>query len=145
MESGIQVKTVELCEAILADPDYLRSRARVSEFMADTEAQAHYDQLDRVGMALEMKQRQGSVPSDAEVAEFEQLRSAFFSRETAQGFMDARRHMLRLQESVSRYISKTFELGRVPEAADLESSCCGGSCSCEQPEECATPGGCGCS
>ncbi len=39
--------------------------------------------------------------------------------------------MQKLQQSVSQYVSKTFELGRVPEESDLESSgSCGSGCGC---------------
>jgi hypothetical protein len=41
--------------------------------------------------------------------------------------------MQKIQQIVTQYVGKTFELGRVPAATDLESGCCGSgeqSCGC---------------
>ena len=68
--------------------------------------------------------------TDVEVAEFEKSREAFFNNPIAKGFVDAQQQMHKMQDSVSKYVSKTLELGRVPAAEDLESGSCGSGCGC---------------
>ena len=46
----------------------------------------------------------------------------------AKGFLDAQQQMQRVQSSVTKYVTKTFELGRVPEPDDFNT--CGHGCSC---------------
>jgi hypothetical protein len=46
----------------------------------------------------------------------------------ARGFLDAQQQMQSVKSSVTKYVSKTLELGRVPSEDDFES--CGPSCSC---------------
>ena len=36
----------------------------------------------------------------------------------------------KIQESVMSYVTKTFELGRVPAAEDFDSGSCGTGCGC---------------
>jgi hypothetical protein len=38
--------------------------------------------------------------------------------------------MHKMQDSVSKYVSKTLELGRVPAAEEMESGSCGSGCGC---------------
>ena len=65
-----------------------------------------------------------------EVAVFEQERVTFLNNPVARGFLDAQEEMQQIQESIGRYVHKTFELGRVPAAEDFPSSHCGPSCGC---------------
>lgn len=128
-ESVVIRKTKELCEALVQEPDFQAIRQRLETFLADDAARGQYDVLMMKGEALQQKQQLGVQISDEEIAEFEKLRDALMTNAVAKDFLEAQRAMHKMQESVTQYVSKTFELGRVPEAEDLEHNC-GGGCGC---------------
>jgi hypothetical protein len=66
----------------------------------------------------------------AEISAFDKEREAFFSNPVGNGFVDAQEAMHHIQEEVNQFVSKTFELGRVPSAEDLEGGSCGSGCGC---------------
>ena len=71
-----------------------------------------------------------------EIREFEAARDALFKNEIATNFLNAQRELESIQQTVSKYVGMTLELGRVPEAEDFaeqEDGCCG-----------SNKGGCGC-
>jgi cell fate (sporulation/competence/biofilm development) regulator YlbF (YheA/YmcA/DUF963 family) len=123
-------KIEELCQTILNQPEVKSIRQRIDAFNADTAAQKQYETLAERGEYLQHKQQQGAQLSDAEIAEFEKTREAFFANPVAKGFVDAQQQMHKMQDSVSKYVSKTLELGRVPAAEDMESGSCGSGCGC---------------
>lgn len=123
-------KIEELCQTILNQPEVKSIRQRIDAFNADTAAQKQYETLAERGEYLQHKQQQGAQLSDAEIAEFEKHREAFFANPVAKGFVDAQQQMQKMQDSVSKYVSKTLELGRVPAAEDMESGSCGEGCGC---------------
>ena len=123
-------KIEELCQTILNQPEVKSIRQRIDAFNADTAAQKQYETLAERGEYLQHKQQQGAQLSDAEIAEFEKTREAFFANPVAKGFVDAQQQMHKMQDSVSKYVSKTLELGRVPAAEDMESGSCGHGCGC---------------
>ena len=123
-------KTRELCEAIVANPEFQASQQRIEAFMADEIARAQYEAVVNRGQALQEKQ-QRSLPLDgAEVAEFEKQREALINNPVAKGYMEAQEQMHELQSSIQKQINKTLELGRVPAAEDLEEGSCGHGCGC---------------
>jgi cell fate (sporulation/competence/biofilm development) regulator YlbF (YheA/YmcA/DUF963 family) len=126
-ESTIIEKTRELCQAILDQPNFQTMRRQVDEFLANDEAKTLYQVLSERGEYLQHKQQQGAQLSDQEIAEFEKQRDAFVNNPLARGFMDAQQQMQKVQESVTQYLTKTFELGRLPEPEDLS---CGSGCGC---------------
>ena len=123
-------KTKELCQAILDQSDFQNLRRQIDTFMTDDEAKSQYQFLSEKGEYLQQKQQIGSQLTPDEVAEFEQHREAFLNNPVARGFLDAQQSMQKLQESVQQYVTKTFELGRVPEPDDLSSGSCGHGCGC---------------
>jgi cell fate (sporulation/competence/biofilm development) regulator YlbF (YheA/YmcA/DUF963 family) len=123
-------KIEELCQTILNQPETKSIRQRIDAFNADTAAQKQYETLAERGEYLQHKQQQGSQLTDAEIAEFEKHREAFFANPVAKGFVDAQQQMHKMQDSVTKYVSKTLELGRVPAAEDMESGSCGSGCGC---------------
>src|SRR5262245_35770879 len=123
-------KTRELCQTILNQPEYQAIRQQIEAFMGSEDAKAQYQLLSEKGEYLQHKQNQGVRLSDEEVAAFEQERERFFSNPVARGFADAQQQMHKMQETVSQYVGKTFELGRVPEPDDFSSGGCGPSCGC---------------
>ena len=57
-------------------------------------------------------------------------RLAYGHRKALRGFLDAQQELHEIQESIQRHVSKTLELGRLPEPADLEEGSCGHGCGC---------------
>lgn len=130
VESPIIQKTKELCQAILDQPDFHELRRQIDTFMTNEEAKAQYQSLSEKGEYLQQKQQIGSTLTPEEIADFERNREVFLNNPIAREFLDAQQSMHKLQESVHQYVSKTFELGRVPEADDFESGSCGHGCGC---------------
>ncbi|MSU63429.1 MAG: YlbF family regulator [Pedosphaera sp.] len=123
-------KTRELCQTIMDQPEFREIRERIETFMNDESAKAQYQSLSERGEHLQHNQTQGVKLSDEEIADFERQRSEFFGNTVSRGFMDAQQAMHKMQETVGQYVSKTYELGRVPEAEDFDSGDCGPSCGC---------------
>jgi len=126
--SAILDKTRELCQAIIDQPDFRTMRQQVDAFMADESIKAQYQELSDCGALLEHKQQTGMPLDMKEIADFERRREAFLSQPVAQGFLAAQQALHNVQESVSQYVAKTFELGRVPQKEDFDS--CGHGCGC---------------
>lgn len=131
-ESAIVQKTRELCETIVAQPEFQAMRKQIDQFMGDEEAKSQYESLMSKGEMLQHKQQAGIQLEDAEVADFNKHRDVLVSNPIARGFLDAQQTMHDVQRSIGQYVAKTFELGRAPTEADM-SGCC------------SDHGGCGCS
>ncbi len=129
-ESAVIQKTRELCQTLLDQPDVQSMRQRIDAFVADDRAKTQYDTLMTKGQALQQKQQLGTPLSNDEITDFEQHREAFVNNPVAKGFLDAQEEMNQLQQSLGKYVTKTFELGRVPGPEDLDSGSCGHGCGC---------------
>ena len=130
-ESGVIIsKTRELCQAILEQPEFQSMRQRVDAFLADESAKALYQTVSEQGEHLNHKQQQGVPLDGAEVQDFEEKREALLKHSVARGFLDAQEQMQQIQQSISQYVSKTFELGRLPAPEDFEGGSCGSGCGC---------------
>src|SRR5438876_9855966 len=127
-ESPVILKTKELCQAILDQPNMQSIRQRIDSFMGDENSRLQYDGLMTKGQALQQKQQMAMPLSGEEVADFEQHREALFNNPIARGFLDAQEELHQVQESIQSYVSKTLELGRVP--SDEELGSCGQGCGC---------------
>ncbi len=126
-EEAIVQKTVELCQVIVAQPQFSDVRRQIESFMADPKAQEQYRILSEKGQALHEKQHQGMPLDQAEITAFDSQREAFFANPIAAGFVSAQEQMHNVQETVSQYVAKTYELGRIPLTSDFETDgCCGG-------------------
>lgn len=132
-ETIVIQKTKELCQTILDQPEIQALRAQIDTFNANDAVRGQYDALMAQGQALQEKQQAGVPLNDVEIAAFENLRDAFVNDPVGRGFLDAQEELQAIQQTVSQYISKTFELGRVPEECDLEAGGgggCGSGCGC---------------
>jgi cell fate (sporulation/competence/biofilm development) regulator YlbF (YheA/YmcA/DUF963 family) len=129
-ESPVILKTKELCQAILDQPEIRALRKDIETFMANDRARTQYESLMTQGELLHEKQHSGTPLTEAEVAEFEKMRESFLSNPVARGFLDAQEEMQKVHKSVSQYVSKTFELGRVPGEDDMDHGSCGSGCGC---------------
>ena len=130
MNTLIQEKTNELCNALLTQPEMIALRQRIDTFMANDSARGAYDALMSQGQALQEKQHHGQKLEPSEISEFEAKREALLGNPVARGFLDAQEELHALQGSIQKQISKTIELGRVPVATDLEEGSCGSGCGC---------------
>jgi cell fate (sporulation/competence/biofilm development) regulator YlbF (YheA/YmcA/DUF963 family) len=130
-ENGMLVqKTRDLCQAIIEQPEFKEIRQRIDAFMADTDAQAQYQELSELGSALRHKQQMGMSTEGPELDQFEQKRQAFVDNPVATGFLEAQEHLHQMRETVNRYVTRTFELGRLPAPEDFESCACDSGCGC---------------
>jgi len=129
-DSPVVLRTKELCQAILEDPEVQTLRAHIDTFMADDQARGQYDALMAKGQMLQQKQQNGLPLKDAEIADFESSREELLCNPVARAFLDAQEDIQKMQQSVVQYVSKTFELGRVPAESDVDSGGCGHGCGC---------------
>ncbi|HEY2951670.1 MAG TPA: YlbF family regulator [Verrucomicrobiae bacterium] len=129
-ETLILQKTRELCQTIVEQPEFATIRSRVDTFLSDESAKAQYQNLMEKGELLQMKQQQGLPMDGNEVAVFEQERVTFLNNPVARGFLDAQEEMQQIQESIGRYVHKTFELGRPATEEDFQGGSCGSGCGC---------------
>lgn len=133
-ETPVIQKTRELCQLLLTQPEFASIRRRVDTFLNTPKAQQQFQELNDKGEFLHHKQHQGIQLSDAEVADFEKDRNAAMADPVIRGFLEAQREMHKIEESISQYVLKTFELGRVPETEDFEhehGGCGHGGCGCQ--------------
>jgi cell fate (sporulation/competence/biofilm development) regulator YlbF (YheA/YmcA/DUF963 family) len=129
-------KTKELCQTILGQPAYHALRKAIDAFLGDPASVEQYRTLCDLQDTLGGKQEQGQQLSAAEIEAFEKAEQEFLANPAAQGFIDAQRQMQKIEQTVSQYVRKTFELGRLPQEDDLggggcgSGSGCGSGCSC---------------
>ncbi|MBI4582454.1 MAG: YlbF family regulator [Planctomycetes bacterium] len=128
-DSTITLKTRDLCQAIVEHPWFQTLQARIDSFMTNDVAKEQYQRLNEKGQFLQHKQEQGAPLMAQEIAEFELLREAFFANPVAREFFEAQEEIQKVQESVGRCVSMTFELGRLPNPEEMSGSC-GSGCGC---------------
>src|SRR5687768_5166808 len=112
-------KTRDLCQSIVDQPDYRQIRERLDNFMNDEAARSQYQLVMEKGDALQQKQQFGMPMDNNEIVEFEKNRETLLGNPVARDFLEAQQQMQKIQESVMQYVSKTFELGRVPTPEDF--------------------------
>lgn len=129
-DSTILEKTRELCESIVNHPDYQSLRRNIDQFMENESAKSDYQSLVEKSEELNHKQHQGVRLTSEEIAEFESQRERVVKNPIAADFIRAQQEMHQMQENINKYLSKTFELGRVPQDSDMDSGNCGHGCGC---------------
>lgn len=129
-KSAVALKMRELCQTILDQPDFANLRQRIDAFMANDAVKDQYRELSEKGATLQHKQQTGMIVDMKEINAFEQQREAFLNNPIAQGFLDAQQVVHNVQESVTQHVTKTFELGRLPQPEDFDSGNCGHGCGC---------------
>jgi len=131
---SITQKTVELCQTILEQPEVQSARDRIDRFLQNDEAKGAYMALEEKGDELREKQSRGIKLTSAEMGAFESMRAALLQNTIAHDFIEAKKDVQRIQATVNDYLSKTFELGRVPESEDFAADSCGAGCGCHSHE-----------
>jgi cell fate (sporulation/competence/biofilm development) regulator YlbF (YheA/YmcA/DUF963 family) len=127
---AIQLKTRELCQAILDEPAVKDVRLRIDQFMINDEAKSQYEKVVNQGQALQEKQQKSLPLSGEEISAFEADRERLMQNPVASGFIQAQDDLHHLQKSIQDLVGKTLELGRMPSEEDLEGSC-GHGCGCQ--------------
>ena len=130
MATTIELKTQELCQAIVEQLQTAGLRNRIDSFLADAGARGQYETLMRKGQALQEKQHHGQALEPAEISEFEKNRESLLGNPVTRGFLDAQEELHEMQHCIQKHIAKTIELGRLPVEADLEEGSCGHGCGC---------------
>ncbi|HEV2318919.1 MAG TPA: YlbF family regulator [Verrucomicrobiae bacterium] len=134
MSTMIEDKTRELCQTIVAQPQWTSIRNRIEAFMSDEAARGQFDAVNTKGRSLHERQHNGQPLNGQEIADFEKQRDALLQNPVARGFLEAQDELHEIQHSVQKYLSKTLQLGRVPTEADFkedEGSCGHGGCGCQ--------------
>ncbi|HMP90385.1 MAG TPA: YlbF family regulator [Kiritimatiellia bacterium] len=129
-DTPVVAKTKELCETILNQPGYTQIKESILAFLQDENARSMYENLCNLQETLVQKHESGQPISPEEDAEFERLEKEFTSHPVSGNFIKAQRQMHKIEKTVSEYVRKTFELGRVPNSDDFSSGGCGPSCGC---------------
>lgn len=134
-DSNVMQKTRELCDAIAQDIEFVALQGQVERFLEDDNTKLQYQAVHEKGEELHQKQHAGVELSETEIKNFEEARDGLLENEVARDFMDAQQNLQTLQKTITKYVGMTMELGRVPEAEDMEDSsgggCCGGGCGCD--------------
>jgi len=136
-DTPVIAKTKELCAALLAQSSYQTLKAKLDAFTRDAQAQAMYQALSEKQSRLVQRQQQGDDLSEEDIQDFEDDRERLLMHPVAGGFVEAQQGFEKLRDTIVSYVTKTFELGRVPTADEVKpkGGCCGGG----------GGGGCGCS
>jgi cell fate (sporulation/competence/biofilm development) regulator YlbF (YheA/YmcA/DUF963 family) len=129
-ETPLIAKTKELCATILEQPGYAQMKQHIIDFLRNEEARGLYETLCDQQEVLSQKQENGQMISEEEDTAFGELEQKFLAMPVAENFIKAQRQMHKIEKTVSEYVRKTFELGRVPEESDFSSGGCGPSCGC---------------
>lgn len=129
-ESAIIQKAMELCQAVVDQPDFQSLKGKLDAFMRDELVKFQFQQVNELGELLQMRQQRGLDINEEEIAKFNVLREELMSSPVAQGFIDAQQEMQKLHEAIGRFVNKTFELGRLPEYEDVFDGSCGSGCGC---------------
>lgn len=129
LDSGpVLEKTIELCEVLVSQPAFAALRRDIDAFLEDEDAMRLYREVAEKGQELSFKQQTGAGLTVEDIAAFEQQRENLLQNSVARAFIEAQQQLSQVQQTVARYINKTFELGRVPSPEDFGS--CGPNCSC---------------
>ena len=130
-ETPVITKTKELCTALLEQDSYKRMKAQLDAFVNDAEAQKMYQDLSTKQSMLVQKQQETGDLTEEEIQDFEDQREKLLVHPVAGGFVEAQQGFEDLRDTITRYVTKTFELGRVPtedEVTPKQGGCCGGGC-----------------
>jgi cell fate (sporulation/competence/biofilm development) regulator YlbF (YheA/YmcA/DUF963 family) len=126
--AAVLEKTRELCQTIVDQPGFQAARGHLDAFLADEEARRQYQSVAQRGQELQARQYQGLRLSQEELANYETEREALENNPIARNFLEAQEQIHQVQGTITRYVTKTLELGRVPNPDDFET--CSPGCAC---------------
>ncbi len=143
-DSSVMAKTRELCETIISDQEFTSLQEKMENFYGNEEASLQFQSLQELGDGLNQKQQAGVQLGEAEIKEFDDRKSELFKNAVVTDFLQAQQEIQVLQQSVSKYIGLTLELGRVPTEEDFAEASQGGGCCGGGGGGGCNSGGCGC-
>src|ERR671914_280906 len=88
-ETAIMQKTRELCETIVAQPEFQALQRQIADFMADEQAKTQYQTVADRHDWLQQKQQMGAAVEQSEIDEFNKHRDVLVNNPIARGFLDA--------------------------------------------------------
>ena len=106
-------------------------RKRIDTFLSDAGARSQYESVASKGQALHDKQHGGQPLEGADISDLKNIATPAAKSRGAR-FSGCAGGASRIQHSIQKYVSKTLELGRVPNDADLEEGSCGDGCGCHR-------------
>ena len=132
VESSIEQKLHDLCEAIAADAEVREAREQAEAFLADADAVALYREMARANHEFEERHHSGERISDAEASRFATLRQQAESNELIRNFIGAQGVLQTVADTVNGFVTKTLEKGRIPTHDEVfaKSGGCGSGCGC---------------
>jgi cell fate (sporulation/competence/biofilm development) regulator YlbF (YheA/YmcA/DUF963 family) len=124
----VEAKTLDLCQALVQDPEFSPLFQKVDRYLTDVGAQFQLNQFQEVGQMLQHKHEMGAELSPEELAQYEALRQTVLESEVIREFVSAQEKIQALQDRIHRFLVKTFELGRVPTSEDFHDETCNSGC-----------------
>jgi cell fate (sporulation/competence/biofilm development) regulator YlbF (YheA/YmcA/DUF963 family) len=131
-QSSIQDKIRELCETIVSQPDFNEIRKRIAAFQTDKGVVEHVQRLNGKGAELQQKQQEGIELTKEEVEAFQTDRDLLLKNPIAIGYFQAQEEIHTVRKTVAQYVTKTFELGRMPLESEVVDASCGHDCGCHE-------------
>jgi len=129
----INAKMEDLCREVINQPAFAEFKQMIEDFLVNDQALEQYNRLvDRQRM-LHQKQHQGLRLTQQEIDDFEEERFQLYENPITRDFMYAQQELSKIQKTLTKYVTKTIELGRLPEESDLDEGGCGcggGGCGC---------------
>ncbi|RBW70741.1 YlbF family regulator [Bacillus taeanensis] len=122
--------TEKLCETILEQPEFKEIKESITAFTNDHTASSEYQEVFNEQVRLQQKQQQGLPISEEETETFQNRYHELIGKPVVKNFIDAQQAMHKIEQTVTQYVNKTFELERVPKEEDFEAGSCGPSCGC---------------
>ncbi len=139
-----EAKIRELCQTLADHHDFTKMCGNIKAFMEDEKAKFEYQMLNEMGGMLQQKQAMGAEVTEEEAGKFESLRDSFTKNQAAMDFMATQEKLQQMQDHILRHVQKTFEVGRVPTAEEMEEGmCCDDVCGFEESSPDASEGCCG--
>ena len=129
-ETPVMAKTRELCQTILDQPAYQDMKKTVQAFLDQPALRDQYQRLCDLQESLHRKHEQGESITEEDLSAFGREEQAFLDNPLAQGFIGAQRQMHKIEHTVTAYVRRTFELGRLPGEDEVSDSGCGPDCGC---------------
>lgn len=124
----VEAQTLELCKALVHEPEFPDLYRKVERYLADVGAQFQLNQLQEVNQLLQHKQSMGAELSAEEIEHYEKIRQTVVESEVIRDFLDAEEKIQSIQNRIHRFLMKTFEVGRVPIADDFFEETCNSGC-----------------
>jgi cell fate (sporulation/competence/biofilm development) regulator YlbF (YheA/YmcA/DUF963 family) len=124
----IEIKTRELCAALVELPSFPELFKKVERYLADLGAQYQLSQLSQLTELLQQRQSMGAEISEEEIGNYEGTRNAIMKSDTIREFVEAQEEIQKIQHQIMRLVTKTFEVGRVPIEDDFYEETCNATC-----------------